>query len=129
MKIHNVFHANLLSPVTPNPFPNRLLPTPPLSPDCTDENSPDIDRILSFRVARPGYIEFLVLWENSTREEATWEPLHVVSAFPDALLDFYRRIPEARAVTRPREGVMLETSSVSCLLLPQSKRLPNMAIA
>jgi hypothetical protein len=70
-KIHDIFHATLLSAVTENDIhgPN---PEPP-PPDLIDgEEEYEVEGILNHRIRR-GQTEYYIKWKNYDHEENSWE--------------------------------------------------------
>ena len=96
MKIHDVFHTNLLRPAA---GPDTALPgqrnEPPPAVEVDGEQEWFINRIEDSRYnRRRRQYEFLVKWTGY--DELTWEPYEFVKETA-ALTDYYTRYP-----TRPR---------------------------
>ena len=70
-KIHNVFHATLLTEYTENDIhgPN---PEPPLPDIIEGEEEYEIEGILNHRT-RKGQMEYYVKWKDYDHEENSWE--------------------------------------------------------
>ena len=86
--VHPVFHVSLLEPYTAS----ERYPQPKTSLwDTLDPNDGDVytvEGILGHRVNDEGFYEYLVLWENYSEEEATWE---VSANLTEITLREYRR--------------------------------------
>ena len=71
-KIHNTFHASLLTPFKENDIhsPNFTRPPPEL---LEGEEEWEVDEIISHRTRGQGY-QYRVKWKGYPITEATWEP-------------------------------------------------------
>ena len=87
-RIHDVFHATLLSPYveTETHGPNYTLPSPEL---IDGEEEYEIDKILKHRVVR-NQRQFLVSWKGYPLSEAEWKKEKELSHAKE-LLKAYKR--------------------------------------
>ena len=96
-RIHDVFHASLLTPVRENDThgPNFALPPPDL---VEGEEEFEVQEILDARLKRKK-VEFLVKFRGFSEPE--WEPAEHLTHCNDALSDFYKLRPDApKIITR-----------------------------
>ena len=115
MKIHKVFHVNLLKPYIPGK--TQMPPQPPLPELIDGQLEWEVYRILSDRNIPyhsgakgkgKGRVEhkteFLVQWAGYPIEEATWEPATHLKNAQEAVAAYYREkeANEARFRTRKR---------------------------
>ena len=71
-KIHDVFHATLLSPYRQTEAHGPSFPRPP--PDMIDsEEEYEVDHIVSHK-GSPGRRQYLTAWKDYPSSENTWEP-------------------------------------------------------
>ena len=109
MKIHKVFHVNLLKPYIPGK--TQMPPQPPLPELIDGQLEWEVYRILSDRTIPyhsgakgkgKGRVEhkteFLVQWAGYPIEEATWEPATHLKNAQEAVAAYYRE-KEANEVT------------------------------
>ncbi|KAL1918886.1 uncharacterized protein VTP21DRAFT_2908 [Calcarisporiella thermophila] len=89
-KIHDVFHASLLKPYTPNPeeFQGREEPPPPPI-ETPDGLHYEIERILKKRVKKYK-VQYFVLWKGYPTEEESWVNKEDMAA-PEAIKEFEKR--------------------------------------
>jgi hypothetical protein len=92
MKIHNVFHASLLEPVVPNPFPDRVAPPPPVI-KIDGQEEYEVEEILDSRLFRR-HGQYLVKWKGYPLSEATWEPYENVANAQDLVDIFHASNPQ-----------------------------------
>jgi len=88
-KIHNTFHASLLSPFHENEIHGPNFPKPP--PDLIEgEEQYEVEAIRKHKKSGRGYV-YLVKWKDYPTGEETWEP---ASAFIGAkeTLEAYKRL-------------------------------------
>jgi len=89
LKIHSVFHIDLLDPYHANETPRRTQPPPPLEV-VEGEEEYEVREILDSRILR-GKLEYLVDWKGYSEEERTWESVENVSGAPDLVTAFNRK--------------------------------------
>jgi hypothetical protein len=96
-RIHNVFHASLLSPFVANTIPGREVPPPPpVEVEGVEEY--EVEEILKAKKNRGGQVLFKVLWRGYALSEATWESWENLTNCDDKLAEFYRRYPRAAGI-------------------------------
>ena len=84
-RIHDVFHASLLTPqvVTPE---YGLPPMPPLPELVDGESEFEVENILRHKhVGRKKELRYLVQWRGYSRAESTWEPEEHLKNTPEVL--------------------------------------------
>ena len=84
-RIHNVFHASLLTPQVITP--EYGIPAEPPPPELVDgEPEFEIEGILQHKfVSRKKEIRYLVQWRGYSRAESTWEPKEHLRNAPEVL--------------------------------------------
>lgn len=93
MRIHDVFHKDLLSAYTPDEIEGRTQPAPP--PVVVDgDKEYVVDLIMDAKRIR-GRLHFLVHWKGYSSAHDFWEPLEHVQHAAEALEDFYQECPDA----------------------------------
>src|ERR1700730_3255837 len=104
-RIHDVFHASLLSPYreTTAHGPNFSRPPPEL---IDGEEEFEVERIISHRChGRSRTLQYLVKWKGYPESNNTWEPAAQIHA-PDLLKAYHRRRPleqiKAALLRRPK---------------------------
>lgn len=85
-KIHDVFHAVLLTPHTETDIHGPSFPKPPAEL-IEDEPEWEVDRILRHR-KRNNKFEYHVLWKGYPITEATWEPEENLERAQDVIADY-----------------------------------------
>ncbi len=100
MRIHNVFHVDLLEPVPAPSFINKRRVDPP-GPVELETDEYEVERILNSdwvgaRGKNKGQLEYLVQWRGweNTDEAATWEPAAAILS-KELVDDYYQRCPTA----------------------------------
>ena len=93
-RIHDVFHASLLTPYHETTEHGPNFPTPP--PDVIKgEMEYEVERILDSRcVGRGRHLEYLVRWKGYSEADDSWEPRQNIHA-PDLLQQFHATYPSA----------------------------------
>ena len=73
-RVHNVFHASLLTPQVTTP--EYGIPVEPPLPELVDgESEYEVENILQHKfMGRKKEIHYLVQWRSYSRAESTWEP-------------------------------------------------------
>ena len=90
-KIHNTFHASLLSPYHENDIYGPNFPAPP--PDLVQgEEEYEIERILRHRGA-PSRRSFLIRWKGYSAEEDSWVPERDLKHAKSALTNYKKLHP------------------------------------
>jgi len=100
MKIHPVFHINLLEPYR-IPADSQRRIEPPEVEEIDGEENHVVREVADSRVNRSKKkVEYLVLWEGYEQEDATWEPWeHLRNSAEKALISFHKRYPR-----KPRDA-------------------------
>ncbi len=100
MKIHPVFHINLLEPYR-IPADSQRRIEPPEVEEIEREENHVVREVADSRVNRSKKkVEYLVLWEGYEQEDATWEPWeHLRNSAEKALISFHKRYPR-----KPRDA-------------------------
>ncbi|SAL94853.1 hypothetical protein [Absidia glauca] len=114
MKLHPVFHVNLLEPYHQDEIPGR--PTEPLPPVTVNAHQEyEVDYIVGSRIHR-NKLQYLVHWKGYDIMDRTWKPLANLDN-STILLDEYHQAhpdqPGGLAGARPREGASVINPSRS----------------
>lgn len=89
MRIHNVFHVELLERYHPNTLPSCTLEEPP-EPEVVDgEHYFSIERILNDKL-EGGKQKYLVRWEGYGPSHDTWEPDDDIAADSALVLEYQK---------------------------------------
>ncbi|EUC60435.1 Transposon Tf2-1 polyprotein, putative [Rhizoctonia solani AG-3 Rhs1AP] len=102
MKIHNVFHASLLSKFIPNSIIGRDFEEPP--PIITEEGEEEfeVEEIVDSRYFR-NQLQYFVKWKGYPPSENKWEPWFNVENSPELIDEFHQKHPQAASkVNKPR---------------------------
>ena len=90
MRIHNVFHVNLLRPNSEDPLSGQELTAPP--PVLIEgELEWEVEGIVGHRFTRRDGQEYLVHWRGWDETDNTWEPLNHVGHLTDLLWTFHQQ--------------------------------------
>ena len=109
MKIHDVFHVNLLEPYNHSTIVGRTNePIPPIEyEDGLGNVEYEVNEILDVKIIR-NKIHYFVDWKGYGVADRTWEPIENVSNAKDKLNEFYNKYPNAikeiRETSRKRIG-------------------------
>jgi len=100
-KIHNIFHASLLTPYKETPEHGPNFPKP--SPELNGESEWEVEQIINTR-CHCNQLQYLVRWKGFSEAHDSWEPTTHVHA--DHLIEaYYRQNPSAvchlRYITPP----------------------------
>lgn len=87
-KIHQAFHASLLTPYVENEVHGPNYTRPP--PEQLENPEWEVERILKHKKLKDGP-QYLVLWKGYPITEATWEREVAFDNSPDILMDYKRR--------------------------------------
>jgi transposase InsO family protein len=103
LRIHDVFHANLLEPYqgdAPDALPGR--PRPAVAPMPVKVTSAgafwEVDSVLDSRV-KAGRLEYFIRWKGFSAESDSWEPHELVKHLPALLRRFHEAHPD-----KPKPG-------------------------
>src|SRR6266545_7289786 len=94
-RIHDVFHASLLSPYheTAQHRPNFFRPPPDL---INGEEEYEVEQIRGHRRhGRSRGLQYLIKWKGYPESDNTWEPAHQVHA-PDLVKTYLQKHPAER---------------------------------
>ena len=94
IKVHPVFHTNLLKPYQPNDdveFPDRYL-DPPAPLIIDDQEEFEAEEIIDARTYY-GKKQYLVKWKGYSMEDCTWEPEAHLKNSPDLIKAFCQEMP------------------------------------
>ena len=93
MRIHDVFHKDVLSPYMPDEIEGRKQPAP--SPVVVDGDTEyEVGMILDARRVR-GRLQYKVHWKGYSNAHDSWEPAEHVEHATEALEEFYQECPGA----------------------------------
>jgi hypothetical protein len=93
MKIHDVFHIELLEPYRESQIPGRT-PGRPEPVEVEGESGYAIREIGKSRwQGRKKRVEYFVLWEGYPDEDGTWEPFENIFD-QEMLFQFHRQYPD-----------------------------------
>jgi hypothetical protein len=134
-KIHNVFHASLLTPYheTPQHGPNYIKPPPEL---IEGEHEYEVEAIVNHRLyGRTKTLQYLLKWKGYPHADNTWEPADQVHA-PALVKSYHERRPLAqphkRRGLRARVTILSPHSKLSCLtrssISPPSRTTTSMSL-
>lgn len=94
MKVHPVFHTQLLEPHSADTIPGRVRPAPePVTIDSSKEEY-EVEDILDCR-RRHNTFDYLVKWKGYSPADNTWEPWQHVANAEALVCNFHRRHPTA----------------------------------
>ena len=96
-RIHNVFHASLLTPYVENEFANRT-PPPPAPVEIDGELEYEVEEVIKVKKGRGGKYVYFVLWSGYSRDDATWEPLTNLENCLEKVGTFYNKHPNAKGL-------------------------------
>lgn len=92
MKIHPVFHVDLLKRHRPDLIPGRTpRPLPPVVVDGEEEFV--VDSILDSRLFK-GQLQYFVHWKNYSVSDRSWEPAQNLKNSPDLITKFHQSHPK-----------------------------------
>jgi hypothetical protein len=96
MKVHPVFHVNLLKPHKPDTIPGREPPEPPPIETEEGEEEWEVDKVLDSRLyGRWKKLQYLVSWKGYAASHNSWEPVENVENAPEPIAKFHRKNPGA----------------------------------
>ncbi|KAH0609977.1 uncharacterized protein H6S33_012523 [Morchella sextelata] len=97
VKIHNVFHIELLERYRQSSIPGREQRPP--TPDEVDKEGEvlyEVESIVGSRKSRRGLVEYLVKWRGYSMSDCTYQVMDVMNEdVLDLVRDFHRRNPKA----------------------------------
>jgi Chromo (CHRromatin Organisation MOdifier) domain len=101
-KIHNVFHASLLTPYSETAEHGRNHTEPP--PDLVDDYQEyEVEEILGSR-RRYKKLQYLLKWKGYSAAHNTWEPVENVNS-PELIREFHEANPEAVRTLEVKEDI------------------------
>jgi Chromo (CHRromatin Organisation MOdifier) domain len=101
-KIHNVFHASLLTPYSETAEHGQNFTEPP--PDLVDDHPEyEVEEILGSR-RRYRKLQYLLKWKGYSAAHNTWEPVENVNS-PELIREFYEANPEAVRTLEVKEDI------------------------
>lgn len=117
MKIHNVFHAALLSSHIDNTFEGRIEPEP--DPVVIDDHVEyEVEQVLDSRL-HYGKLQYFIHWKGKSVAERTWEPAsHTVNA-PDKVKEFHLHYPTKPAPSNTPSSSSYDWNAFNQLQLRQ----------
>ena len=91
--MHNVFHANLLTPYKEMELHGANFIKPP--PDIIDgEEEYEVEELLEAKARGRGHkLHYLIKWKGFPIGESSWEPTDNLQHTPDTIKAFYRTPP------------------------------------
>jgi hypothetical protein len=120
-KIHNVFHASLLTPYreTPQHGPNYIKPPPEL---IEGEHEYEVEAIVNHRLhGKRKALQYLLKWKGYPDADNTWEPAPQVHA-PALIEEYHQRRPleqpHKRTGLRTRSSILSPHSELLCPTKP-----------
>ena len=119
-KIHNVFHATLLTPykeTTLNGSRNQE-PTPEL---INGQPEWEVEQILHVRRYRR-QVQYLIRWKGFSEAHNSWEPVSNIHA-DELIKEFYKRYPKAIRNVITQVPIIIRTTTMSSI--PLSDRIEN----
>jgi hypothetical protein len=101
MKIHPVFHSNLLRLDPDNALPSQHIPPPP--PIIIDgEEEWEVEQILDSRIHRK-VLQYKAMWKDHPLDD-TWYPASDFANAPEVVQSFHRRYPDKPSLKATRSG-------------------------
>jgi hypothetical protein len=92
MKVHPVFHVELLERVRPDVILGRPIKSPPPLVIAGQEEW-EVEAILNSKLVR-GKLQYFVHWKGCDISERTWEPLDFVKGSSDLVRQFHQDHPQ-----------------------------------
>ena len=122
-KIHNVFHASLLTPYKETSLNGNRYQEP--APDLIDGQPEwEVEQVLRVR-RRRNQLQYLVRWKGFSEGHDSWEPADNLRA-EELIQDFYKKHPTAvKSVTIPPLTIRTMTSSPSTALVDRISDPPT----
>jgi hypothetical protein len=128
MKIHDLFHANLLDPVKEDEeFKCIFVPPPPVIPK--GEEQYQVDKLVDWK-AEDTIWKYRVRWEGYGPLDDTWEPASKLLHSEDQLREFYTNypnvpkpehpLPVAKAPVKRKGGWSKSLRSKACFFSPSA---------
>jgi hypothetical protein len=116
-KIHNVFHATLLTLYKETPLNGKQYQEP--TPDLIDGQPEwELESILCVRRWR-NQLQYLVRWKGFSEAHDSWEPAKNVHA-KDLIKDFYKRYPTTIRTIHPLPSSNIHIQSLRMSSIPGS---------
>src|ERR1051325_6914797 len=110
MRIHDVFHVNLLTPFKEDTdFQRRQIRPPPVITEEGEEEY-EVEKIVSWEQTNKG-LRYQVRWKGYGPEEDTMERAEKISALPEVMTTFLAEHPNApvpKNYKRPRRTAIKE---------------------
>jgi hypothetical protein len=114
-KIHNVFHASLLTPYKETPEHGPNFPEP--SPDLIDgEPEWEVEQVLNAR-RQCNQLQYMVRWKGFSEAHDSWEPANNIHA-EQLIEDFYRQNPSTiRSSTHINQPALPTSLTICCITM------------
>jgi Chromo (CHRromatin Organisation MOdifier) domain len=120
-KIHDVFHASLLSAYTETPEHSRNYPEP-LPELIDDQPEYKVERVLdSRRTGRHKKLQYLLIWKGYSAAHDSWEAAAETNC-PDLIQKFYAANPTA---IRSTQGTYINPPEINYDDIPSSPMKPD----
>lgn len=121
MKIHNVFHINLLTPFKEDSeFHRRQVKPPPIITDSGEEEY-EVERIISWEMRQKGKsrgLYYQVRWKGYGPEEDTMERAEKIAELSDIMTQFLAENPSApvpKGYKRPTTTAIKEVAKIATI--------------
>ncbi|RXW20770.1 hypothetical protein EST38_g5090 [Candolleomyces aberdarensis] len=128
-RIHNVFHATLLSPFIETDTHGPAHPTP--IPDIIEgEEEYEVEGILRHKKKGRKTL-YLLRWKDQPTSEDSWEPEEHLTHSQELLEDYWKRFQEhskKKEKTRRRRNVTIRTTQLAIRSTHVAKKKPSNAI-
>ena len=101
-KIHNVFHANLITPYKETELHGPNFTRPP--PDLVDgEEEYEVEKVIDAKqIGKKKKWHYLIKWKGYSASDNSWEPEDNVQGSKELLEEFWKRNPKQRKPNKKR---------------------------